>query len=297
MDLLQSCVLCPRKCGANRKNGEVGYCGMPDKPVVARAAPHNWEEPCISGSRGSGTVFFSGCSLGCCFCQNYKISRELKGKQIGVNRLAEIFLELQSKGVHNINLVTPSHFSPQIIQALDIARERGLNLPVIYNSSGYDRVETIRSLESYVDVFLPDFKYFSPQLSKRYSACDDYFECASKALEEMVGQVGSPCFKDGLIKKGVIVRHLLLPGCLEDSKRVIKYLSDNFKDRVFISIMSQYTPIVRQTVNTELNRRVSAVEYNELVEYAVSLGIENGFVQEEQAADESFIPDFSCEGI
>ncbi|MDO4743149.1 MAG: radical SAM protein [bacterium] len=292
MDLLQNCTLCPRECGVNRKKGSVGYCGMTDTLVVARAAAHMWEEPCISGSNGSGTVFFSGCSLGCCFCQNYNISKKLKGKQISIPQLAEIFLQLQQDGVHNINLVTPSHFSVQIISALDIARKRGLKIPVIYNSSGYDSVETLRLLQGYIDVFLPDFKYFSPELSMKYSACKDYFEYASKAIAEMIRQVGQPKFSGGLITRGVIVRHLLLPGCLEDSKNVIKFLSDNFKDQIFISIMSQYTPVVKQQVNTELNRRVTAAEYNELIDYAISLGIENGFVQDGKSADKSFIPDF-----
>lgn len=298
LSILINCVLCPRNCRVDRLSGKKGCCKTSADLIVARAALHMWEEPCVSGAEGSGTVFFSGCALGCVYCQNKSISHDLAGKIITIQRLAEIFLELQAKGANNINLVTPSHYVPHIINALNIARAQGLNIPIVYNSSGYEKVETIKLLEGYIDIYLPDLKYFSREPAKKYSNCEDYFETASKAIEEMVRQVPKPEFDDrGIMRKGVIVRHLLLPGNLEDSKKVIKYLYQTFGDKIFISIMSQYTPITKNPKYPELNKKVSKKEYAELVDYAINLGVENGFIQEGEAALESFIPDFNGEGV
>ncbi len=309
--LMTSCTLCPRNCHADRTQDKLGFCGVGSDPVIARAALHMWEEPCISGQEGSGTVFFSGCNLGCVFCQNYDIAHRKMGKTISIQRLSEIFLELQEKKANNINLVTPTHFVPQIIEALSTAKRNGLTIPIVYNSSGYESVETLKMLDGWIDVYLPDFKYFSSSLSSKYSQTSDYFEKASLAVAEMVRQTGKPLFhtKNGnfltaeqyddeaLIYKGTIVRHLLLPGCLEDSKSVIKYLYETFGDQIYISIMNQYTPLKQVADIKELNRKVTADEYEALVDYAISLGVENGFIQEGDVAAESFIPDFDGSGI
>ena len=313
------CTLCPRNCHANRtgplplsgKNPKYGFCGQSDTLTVARAALHMWEEPCISGTSGSGTVFFSGCNMGCVFCQNFEIAHGVCGKNISVQRLSEIFLELQEKQANNINLVTPTHFVPQIIDALTIARQNGLYIPVVYNTSSYESVDTLRMLDGLIDIYLPDFKYHSSDLSSRYSHASDYFKKASLAVAEMVRQTGAPVFRSGsgsfltaseyddkaLLYRGTIVRHLLLPGCLEDGKAVIKYLYETYKNQIFISIMSQYTPLKPVTNYPELNRKVTSREYEELVDYAISLGVENGFIQDGDTAVESFIPDFDCEGV
>jgi len=290
----------------NRTDGQRGYCGETSVIRAARAALHFWEEPCISGSSGSGTVFFTGCSLGCVYCQNRAISRGEAGKEITVERLAHIFLELQEKGANNINLVTPTHFILQIRDALLLAKEEGLSLPVVYNTSGYEKVEALRLLDGLVDIYLPDLKYYSPELSARYSGCSDYFAVADKAVREMFRQVGKPVFAsapgddsysdDNLLMRGVIVRHLLLPGCLEESKRVLSYLHDSYGDSIIISIMSQYTPYCVEDY-PELNRRVTGAEYDALVEYAVSIGIEQAFIQGEDVDNESFIPAFDGEGL
>lgn len=291
--LLADCTLCPRECHVNRLQGQTGYCGQTAEVRVARASLHQWEEPCISGTRGSGTVFFSGCALGCVYCQNHRVARGQVGKAVTGERLVEIFLNLQRQGAHNLNLVTPSHFLPQIRQALMVARQQGLKLPVVYNCSGYEKVEALQLLEGFVDIYLPDLKYFSAEPASRYSNCGDYFRHAARALAEMLRQVGEPAFQpDGLITKGVIVRHLLLPGQLADSMDVISYLHRTFGDRIFISIMSQYTPLPVAKDHPELQQRVSPEEYDRLVDFAISLGVENGFIQEGEAALESFIPDF-----
>lgn len=309
--LMSDCTLCPRNCHADRTHNNFGVCGVGSEPVIARAALHMWEEPCISGKEGSGTVFFSGCNLGCIFCQNYDIAHRKKGKAISTTRLSEIFLELQDKNANNINLVTPTHFIPQIIDALMNAKKNGLSIPVIYNSSGYESVETLQMLDGLIDVYLPDLKYFSSELSGKYSHATDYFEKASLAITEMVRQTGEPLFrtKDGIlltadqyddeayICKGTIVRHLLLPGCLEDSKSVIKYLYNTFGNQIYISIMNQYTPLKQVAGLPELNRKVSPDDYEALVDYAISLGVENGFIQEGDVAAESFIPEFDGSGI
>ena len=295
------CSLCPRNCAVDRAAGERGICGQTNEVKAARAALHFWEEPCISGKEGSGTVFFSGCSLHCVFCQNEEIANGTVGKIITIERLAEIFLELQGKGANNINLVTPGHFIPQIKKALTLAKARGLHLPIVYNTSSYESVAAIKSLEGFVDVYLPDFKYMSSKLSAKYSHASDYAKVAKDVIAEMVRQTGEPLFEgddeEGLIKRGTIVRHLMLPGCLEDSKAIVRYLYETYGDSIYISMMSQFTPLSNVTAYPELNRRVTEREYEELVDYAISLGVEQGFIQEGDVAEESFIPAFDCEGI
>lgn len=295
---LEQCELCPRNCKVNRIKGQRGYCKVDHQLIVARAQLHFWEEPCISGTVGSGTVFFSGCSMGCVFCQNQKIALGKAGKVITIERLAEIFLELQDKGAANINLVTPSHYIYHIQLALRSAKAKGLHIPIVYNTSGYEKVESLRLLEGLVDIYLPDFKYKSALLAKKYSKAPDYFEVASFALDEMVRQVGKPCFNGaGMMQKGVIVRHLMLPGYLQDSKNVIRYLYETYSDKIYISIMNQYTPLTQIVKFPELNRKVSKVAYKKLVAYAMDLGIQNGFIQEGETALESFIPEFNNEGV
>jgi len=299
--MLENCMLCPRGCGINRKKGEKGVCGQTEVVKVARAALHFWEEPCISGTNGSGTVFFSGCSLHCVFCQNESIANGTVGKEISIERLAEIFLELKQQGAHNINLVTPGHFIPQIREGLLLAKEKGLDIPIVYNTSSYESVEALKMLEGLVDVYLPDFKYMSSELSGRYSHAPDYAEVAKEVIAEMVHQTGRPVFdengEEGLIKKGTIVRHLTLPGCMEDSKAVLKYLYDTYGECIYISIMNQFTPLQNVKNFPELNRKITEDEYEELIAYAIDLGIEQGFIQEGDTAEESFIPDFDCFGV
>lgn len=295
------CDLCPRKCLVDRKKGEKGICGQTENLKVARAALHFWEEPCISGDAGSGAVFFSGCPLHCVFCQNENIANGTVGKEISLERLVDIFLELQEKRANNINLVTPGHFVPQIVKALDQARKEGLTLPVVYNTSSYETVDTIKMLEGYVDIYLPDFKYMSPVLSKKYSHAPDYAEVAKAAIAEMVRQTGKAVFvngdEDNLILSGTIVRHLTLPGCMTDSMQILKYLHDTYGDMIYISIMNQFTPLSNLEKYPELNRRITDEEYETLVDYAIEIGIENGFIQEGNTAEESFIPAFDCEGV
>ena len=295
------CDLCPRKCLVDRKKGEKGICGQTENLKVARAALHFWEEPCISGDEGSGAVFFSGCPLHCVFCQNENIANGTVGKEISLERLVDIFLELQEKGANNINLVTPGHFVPQIVKALDQAKKEGLTLPVVYNTSSYETVDTIRMLDGYVDIYLPDFKYMSPVLSKKYSHAPDYAQVAKAAIAEMVRQTGKAVFvngdEDNLILSGTIVRHLTLPGCMEDSMQILKYLHDTYGDKIYISIMNQFTPLSNLEKYPELNRRITDEEYETLVDYAIEIGIENGFIQEGDTAEESFIPAFDCEGV
>ncbi len=295
-----SCTLCPRKCRVDRYE-RTGACGVTAELKVARAALHMWEEPCISGSAGSGAVFFAGCSLGCVFCQNHEIAsgKGAAGKVISIDRLAGIFLELQAKGACNINLVTPDHYAPSIVQALDIARGRGLHLPVICNCSGYMSPEVLKLFEGYIDVWLPDLKYFSDELAARYSHAGDYFEVAKAALAEMVRQCPQAEFSEqGMILKGVIVRHLALPGHAADSKKVIQYLHETYGDQIYISIMNQYTPMPGiEGRYPELDRKVSARAYDALTDYAIRIGVENGFIQEGETAEESFIPAFDYEGV
>lgn len=297
--LLSNCILCPRNCGANRLAGQKGYCRATAQLIVARAALHFWEEPCISGTVGSGTVFFGGCNLKCVFCQNHSIALGDMGKEITIQRLADIFLELQEKGAANINLVTPSHYIPQIKDALLLAKEQGLQIPIVYNTGSYEQPAALRLLDGLVDIYLPDLKYYSPELSGMYSHAMDYFEKASAALGEMYRQVGTPVFDEstGLMKHGMIVRHLLLPGQTKDSKKVLRYLYETYGNNIYISIMNQYTPLPHVTHIPELNRKVTSEEYERVVNFALRLGIENAFVQEGDVASESFIPAFDSEGV
>ncbi len=298
-ELFEKCTLCPRACGANRSAGGKGACGMSASLRVARAALHMWEEPPISGTRGSGTVFFSGCPLSCVFCQNAEISHEADGKEISLPRLAEIFLELQEKGAHNINLVTGTHFVPHIVSALDIAKAKGLAIPVLYNCGGYESVETLRMLRGYIDIYLPDFKYMDEKLAARYSHCPDYPERAKEALAEMVLQTGAPVFNEnGMLARGTVVRHLVLPGCAHDSVEVVRYLHETYGDDIYISIMSQYTPSERLRERyPEIARKLTKYEYMKVVRFAAEIGVKNGFTQYGEAAAESFIPKFDYEGV
>lgn len=298
MNKYENCLLCPRKCGINRRTGQTGVCGVSSEIKVARAALHYWEEPCISGKRGSGAVFFSGCSLHCVFCQNREISDGKEGKVISKERLSDIFMELEGKGANNINLVTPGQYIPDIVWAVNNARSRGMKLPIIYNTSGYENVTELKQLEGIVDVYLPDFKYMDSTLSARYSRAKDYPSVAKQALSEMVRQQPDVVIDDatGLIQKGVIVRQLLLPGHVNDAKAVLKYLYDTYHDHVYISMMSQFTPIALKDY-PEINRTVTRREYERLVDYALEIGITNAFIQEGDVAKDSFIPAFDCEGV
>ena len=291
------CNLCPRNCNTDRDK-TVGYCRMTNTVKISRAALHHWEEPCISAENGSGTVFFSGCNMGCVYCQNRDISHGGFGREISLSRLAEIFLELQQKNAHNINLVTPTHFAPQIVEAVKAARESGLNIPVVYNTSGYEKTENIEILKDTVDVYLPDFKYFSSDTAQKYSCCADYPQAAKKAIDTMVKQTG-PCVfdDDGIIQKGTIVRVLVLPGYTDEAKKIIEYLYTTYGDDIFISIMSQYTPCTNLENYPEINRKLTQQEYDDVIDFAVELGLENGFVQEGESASESFIPPFNLEGV
>lgn len=298
MNKYENCLLCPRKCGINRSTGQTGVCGVSSEIKVARAALHYWEEPCISGKRGSGAVFFSGCSLHCVFCQNREISYGKAGKEISKERLSDIFMELADKGANNINLVTPGQYIPDIVWAVNDAKSRGMKLPIIYNTSGYENVTELKLLEGIVDVYLPDFKYMDSTLSARYSRAKDYPSVAKQALSEMVRQQPDVVIDNAtrLIQKGVIVRQLLLPGHVNDAKAVLKYLYDTYHDHVYISMMSQFTPIALKDY-PEINRTVTRREYERLVDYALEIGITNAFIQEGDVAKDSFIPAFDCEGV
>ena len=294
----RECVLCPRECGVDRLSGRRGFCGQTASLKVARAALHMWEEPCISGESGSGTVFFSGCPLKCIYCQNYAISDCSSGIRISDERLAEIFIELQDNGANNINLVTPTHYTLSVINAVKSAREKGLEIPVVYNCSGYEKAETVEMLKDTVDIYLVDFKYIRRETAQRYSSAPDYPETAKKALEYMFRQVGKPVFdENGMMTKGIIARHLILPEHEEEAKEIVGYLFDTYGNDIFISIMNQYTPVRHFDDYPELNRRVSAEEYDHVIDFAVDIGVENAFVQDGEAASESFIPCFDGRGI
>ena len=314
--LMSDCTLCPRNCHANRIAGEKGFCGQTAELVAARAALHMWEEPCISGTHGSGTVFFSGCNLKCVFCQNHSIANGRNGHQISGNHLAEIFLHLQEQGAHNINLVTPTHFVPQICLALQSAKEQGLTIPIVYNTGSYEHVDTLKLLEGLVDIYLPDLKYYDSLIARDYSNAGDYFDRASLAIAEMFRQTGPACFdttdkamskngpvstqqnfEESMMKRGIIVRHLLLPGQTKDSKKILRYLHNTYGNDIYISIMSQYTPLPHVANIPALNRKVTLEEYQRVIEFALKIGIENGFFQEGEAANESFIPEFDGLGL
>lgn len=296
---MSDCTLCPRRCHANRAAGQTGFCGQTAQLRAARAALHFWEEPCISGDCGSGTVFFSGCSLQCIFCQNHEIALGESGKVISVERLSQIFLELQEKGAANINLVTAGHFIPQVCRALELSKTHGLSIPIVYNTGSYEEVASLRLLEGLIDIWLPDLKYFSGDLSARYSSAPDYFQVATAAIAEMFRQTPATVFdsKTGLMQRGIIVRHLMLPGQAADSKKILRYLHTTYGDAIYISIMNQYTPLAGVSEIPELNRKVTPEEYRRVLDFADRIGIENGFMQEDGTAAESFIPPFDYEGI
>ena len=291
----ENCLLCGRACGAKRASGELGYCGMSSAPSVARAALHMWEEPPISGTRGSGTVFFSGCSLGCIFCQNHEISGGEVGREVTDGRLAEIMLELMAKGAHNINFVTPTHFAPSVVSSVALARSRGMSLPIVYNTSSYDSEECIRMLDGTVDIYLADYKYHLSRTALALARAENYPEVARAAIREMVRQKPTPVIEDGIMRSGVIVRLLLLPGHVAEAKLAVKHLHEAYGDSVYISLMSQYTPM--PNMPPPLNRRVTEAEYDELCDYAIKKGVINAFIQEGGTAEESFIPPFDLTGV
>ena len=291
----KKCEMCARKCGVDREIGKIGFCRMTDKCVIARASLHMWEEPIISGKCGSGTIFFSGCSLGCVFCQNKDISRGGKGKEVSSERLAEIMLELQDKGAHNINLVTPTHFAKTVRESLIIAKGNGLSVPTVYNTSSYDTPQTIKAMEGLIDIYLPDYKYYLSKTADAYSFAEDYPNAAKLAIAEMVRQKPVHEIKNGLMCSGVIARILLLPSHVAEAKLILKYLYSEYGDSIYISLMNQYTPI--GAMESPLNRRVTHAEYEELIDYADRIGVKRAFIQEYGTAKESFIPDFDNTGV
>jgi len=288
---LKNCNICPKECHINREK-ELGFCRCGISLKIARYSRHMWEEPCISGTNGSGTIFFTGCNIKCIYCQNYKLLEDNIGKDISIEDFSNICIKLQEKGVHNINLVTPTPYIPLIKEGLTLAKKNGLIIPVVYNTSGYEKIDSLKELDGLIDIYLPDFKYFDNKLGVKYSKVYNYFEVVCDAIKEMYRQVGNPKFKGNIMTKGVIVRHLLLPSHLTDSKKIIKYLYDTYKDNIYISIMNQYTPVKNIDKYPELNKKVNDKNYNELINYACDLGIKNAFVQIGETAKESFIPDF-----
>ena len=293
MKELESCEICPHKCKVNRLEGKMGRCRAGSSVRIALASIHNFEEPCISGDNGSGTVFFSNCNLSCVFCQNYEISQQGKGKDITIEHLAEIFVKQQNKGVNNINLVTPTMYVPQIIEAIKIARKNGLNIPIIYNSNGFENVETIKMLDGYIDVYLPDLKYYSNELAKKYSKVNNYFETAIAAIKEMKKQVGNPVFdENGIIQKGVIIRHLILPNHILNTKKVLKFIKENFDDETYVSVMAQYFPTYKAKEDEKINRKISKKEYKAVEDYLYCLNIKNGYIQELGDHEEEYVPTF-----
>lgn len=293
MEELSSCTICPHNCKVNRNNGQIGRCRSGNKVKIALASVHNYEEPCISGKNGSGTIFFSNCNLSCIYCQNYKISQLGKGYELSVEELANIMLEQQEKGVNNINLVTPTMYAYQIIEAIKIARQNGLNIPIIYNTNGYENVKTIQDLNGYVDVYLPDLKYYSNELSKKYSKVDNYFKYATEAIKEMYKQVGSPVFnEDGIIQKGLIIRHLVLPNHLQNSKHILKWIKENIPEDTYVSVMAQYFPTYKAKEDELINRKLTKKEYKEIEEFLYTLYLKNGYMQELGEHEEEYVPDF-----
>lgn len=292
--MLESCTICPHNCKVNRSKGFKGRCKCNDKIKIALASLHMFEEPCISGTRGSGTVFFTNCNLNCIYCQNYEISQQGKGKEITIQELAEIFIHQQEKGAHNINLVTPTMYVYQIIEAIKIAKKHGLNIPIIYNSNGYENVETIKLLNGYIDVYLPDLKYYTNEISKKYSNVDNYFKHATNAIKEMYYQVGNAKFSDdGLIQKGVIIRHLVLPNHIQNTKNILKWISNNMPKAIYVSVMAQYFPTYKAKNDNLINRKLTNKEYKEVLNYLYSLNLENGYIQELGKHEEEYVPDFN----
>lgn len=293
--MLEKCELCGFKCGINR-NEKYGVCKCGNVPKLALVSKHMWEEPCISGENGSGTIFFSGCNFSCIYCQNYKISQECYGKEISIERLAEIFIEQQNRNVNNINLVSPTPYVPMIIEAIKIARKSGLNIPIVYNTNGYDSVETIKLLDGYVDVYLPDLKYFDDGCGNKYSKCNNYFEVASKAILEMYKQVGKAEFDEkGIIKKGLIIRHLILPGNIMQTKKILKWIKENLPEDIYISVMAQYFPTYKAKEDDLLNRKITKKEYEMVIKLIEEF--ENGYIQELGEHEEEYVPNFDLDGI
>lgn len=296
MQTLEKCDICPHECNINRNKGKVGRCKATDKVKIALYSIHDFEEPCISGEKGSGTVFFSNCNLNCMYCQNYEISQLGKGKDITIEELAEIFLLQQEKGVENINLVTPTSYAIQIKQAIKIAKKKGLSIPIIYNTNGYEKVETLKLLEGYIDIYLPDLKYAEDNLALQYSKINNYFAIATRAIQEMVKQVGTPKLDEkGIIQKGVIIRHLVLPNHIENSKKVLKWMRENLPNEIYISIMAQYFPTYRAKEVEDLNRKLTLEEWEDIENYIDELGFENGFVQELGEHEEEYVPKWNFE--
>jgi putative pyruvate formate lyase activating enzyme len=296
--MYQSCSLCPRNCNVDR-NVTTGYCGCSNTIKAARAALHHWEEPCISGTKGSGTVFFTGCTLRCCFCQNHSISQEGLGKEVSITELSQIFLRLQDQGAHNINLVTATQYLPSILPALDLVKGK-LSIPVVYNCGGYETIQTVKALKGYVDIWLPDLKYESSELSMRYSGAKDYFQVAKEAIKQMILQTGPPQFdsQGSIMKKGVIIRHMALPGAKDDSIRLLHFMKEELPEGMYyISLMSQYTPFFHSKEFPEINRRITTYEYNKVLDEAIRLGLDSGFMQEKSSAKEEYTPPFDLEGI
>lgn len=293
MEELSSCTICPHNCKVNRNNGQIGRCRSGNKVKIALASVHNYEEPCISGKNGSGTIFFSNCNLSCIYCQNYKISQLGKGYELSVEELANIMLEQQEKGVNNINLVTPTMYVYQIIEAIKIARKNGLNIPIVYNTNGYENVKTIQDLNGYIDIYLPDLKYYSNELSKKYSKVDNYFKYTTEAIKEMYRQVGCPVFdENGIIQKGLIIRHLVLPNHLQNSKHVLKWIKENMPEDTYVSVMAQYFPTYKAKEDELINRKLTKKEYKEIEEYLYTLDLKNGYMQELGEHEEEYVPDF-----
>lgn len=288
---LYKCEICPRKCEVNRNNNQIGWCKSTDRVKIGLYSTHDFEEPCISGDKGSGTVFFSNCTMNCIFCQNYEISQLGKGKEISIEELSNIFIMQQEKGVHNINLVTPTSYVYQIIEAIKIAKAKGLNIPIVYNTNGYENIETIKALNGYVDVYLPDLKYAEEKLAIEYSGAKNYFEVATNAIKEMIKQVGNiKLNEDGIIQKGVIIRHLVLPNHIENSKKVLLWIKQNLPNDIYVSIMAQYFPTYKAKENQKLNRKLTKKEWKQIEKYVEEIDIENGFIQELGDHEEEYVP-------
>ena len=294
LENLKRCELCPHNCKVNRLNGEIGRCKCKDKVKIALASVHYYEEPCISGENGSGTIFFSGCNLNCKFCQNYEISQLGKGIEITIEELSDIFIKQQNKGVNNINLVTPTMYVYQIIEAIKIARKKGLDIPIIYNSNGYENIETIKKLNGYIDVYLPDLKYYDDEIAYKYSGINNYFENAKSAILEMQKQVGGPKLNEnGIIQKGLIIRHLVLPNNIENSEKILRWIKANINEEVYISIMAQYFPSYKAKQMNDINRKLSEEEYAKIEDLVYELDIKNGYMQELGEHEEEYVPDFN----
>ncbi len=288
---LKQCEICPHKCKVNRINGEIGRCNSGKKVKIALYSTHKFEEPCISGKKGSGTIFFSNCNLNCIYCQNYEISQLGKGREIEIEELANIMIKQQNRGVENINLVTPTSYVVQIIEAIKIAKDKGLKIPIVYNTNGYENVETLKLLDGFIDIYLPDFKYYYSKLGEKYSKVKNYFNITVNAIQEMYRQVGKPQINDeGIIQKGVIIRHLVLPNHIENSKKILKWIKENMNDNVYVSIMAQYFPTYKAKENDKLNRKLTKEEYEEIIDYVYSINLSNGYMQDLGEHEEEYVP-------